>query len=270
MEELDEMLDMIFDTNEVALFMCRKIYTFFVFAEIDEETEQNIIQPLATIFRDNNYEVLPVLETLFKSEHFFDAANHGVIIKNPADALIGVWRTCGIEFPENAGLNDLYLMKVGMMWSMSNIGMELGDPPSVSGWPAYYQIPSFDRIWINTSTITRRAIQTDSLIYWGFWTPGELITVDLLKFVATLDAPDDPNILLDDISTLLLGLPMGDVAIGQFKSILLSGQSSDYYWTDAWLNYINDPDDEEAKMIVENRLKWTFQGILQLAEFQLS
>ena len=268
--ELDELIDMIFDNNEVALFICRKLYTFFVYAEIDDETEMQIIEPLAQIFRDNNYEIKPVLETLLKSEHFFDIANQGAIIKNPADALLGAWRSFQGEFPEGASLNDLYLMKVGMMWSMANIGMEIGDPPSVAGWPAYYQMPVYDKIWINTTTITRRAIQTDSLIHWGFWTPGTLLNIDVIKFVESLDNPEDPNLLLEETSRLLLGLEMGDTTIAQLKAILLSGQATDYYWTSAWLDYVGDPSNEEYKMIVENRLKWTLQRILQLAEFQLS
>lgn len=269
-QELDELLDMIFENNELALFICRKLYTFFVYAEIDENTEELIIQPLAQIFRNNNYEVKPVIETLLKSEHFFDNINRGVIIKNPIDNLIGIWRSFEGNFPEGSDAHEEYLMKVGMMWSMSNVGMEIGDPPSVAGWPAYYQKPVFDRIWINTSTITQRAIQTDSLIYWGFWTPGQLMNVDVLKFTNLMDNPGDPNALLQEFSELLLGMELGPSSFIHFKAILLSGQTSDFYWTDAWLNYLSDPQNESFKMIVENRLKWTLQGFLQLAEFQLS
>ena len=90
-DEIDDMLDMIFDTNEVALFLCRKVYTYFVYSEIDDFTEQNIIVPLAEIFRSSNYEIKPVLDSLFKSEHFFDAMNIGALIKSPIDMNVGWW-----------------------------------------------------------------------------------------------------------------------------------------------------------------------------------
>ncbi|MFN5365290.1 MAG: DUF1800 family protein, partial [Bacteroidota bacterium] len=61
--ELDALLDMIFARPEVAEFICRKIYRWFVYYHIDDDIEQNIIQPLAQIFRSNNYEIRPVVET---------------------------------------------------------------------------------------------------------------------------------------------------------------------------------------------------------------
>ncbi|MEL6538035.1 MAG: DUF1800 family protein, partial [Bacteroidota bacterium] len=92
-QELDELLTMIFDTQEAAKYICRRLYNFFVYPEIDETTETNIIEPLAAVFRDADYEIKPVLKKLFKSEHFFDAANRGAMIKSPADFLLGIWRS---------------------------------------------------------------------------------------------------------------------------------------------------------------------------------
>ena len=86
-------------------------------------------------------------------------------------------------------------------------------------------------------------------------------------------APCPPGLqagaLLDELSIFFLGIDLTEDSKNQFKSILLSGQLEDYYWTDAWLSHTSNPDDEEAKMIVENRLKWLFQPFLQLGENQL-
>jgi hypothetical protein len=49
----------------------------------------------------------------------------------------------------------------------------------------------------------------------------------------------------------------------------LSGQQSEAYWTYAWDNYINEPENDEYRSTVENRLKAMFQQFLQLSEFQL-
>src|SRR5450432_870823 len=90
--ELDELLDMIFSQEEVSRFICRKLYRFFVYHNIDETTERDLIEPLAALFRKENYEIGPVLEALFSSQHFFDPANFGCMIKSPIDFTIGLCR----------------------------------------------------------------------------------------------------------------------------------------------------------------------------------
>jgi uncharacterized protein (DUF1800 family) len=76
-DETDELIDMIFQNEEVSKYICRRLYRWFVYYKIDGAAEQNVIVPLAKIFRDNNYEIKPVLRTLFESEHFFDTLNQG-------------------------------------------------------------------------------------------------------------------------------------------------------------------------------------------------
>jgi len=96
-QELDDLLDMIFENEETAYYICRRIYNFFVYNEIDATTEENVIKPLAKIFRENNYEIKPVLSALFQSEHFFHPLNQGAQIKNPTDLVLATWRT--MEMP---------------------------------------------------------------------------------------------------------------------------------------------------------------------------
>lgn len=280
-EELDELLEMLFDHNETALYICRRLYTFFVYHEIDETTEQEVIVPLAQLFRDSNYEVRPVLELLFKSAHFHDEANHGAMIKNPAEYVLGLWRILSMEDtfrdhlesismdPEDININ--YKKNLSLIWNMANIGLELGDPPSVSGWPAYYQAPSFDRYWITTDTITNRAISGDSLIYWGFWLSENIqVPADLIGFLDTLDHPEDPDLMLQECCLLFHGVDPSEEVIGNLKKILLSGQQTDSYWSVAWQQMKDNPDSEEYRLVVENRLKSTFQSLFQMGEAQLT
>lgn len=269
-EELDEMLQMIFDTEEVALYICRRFYQFFVYPEIDDAAEANVIVPLAKIFREGNYEIKPVIRALLGSEHFFDAANRGAMIKSPAEYTLGLWRTLDVEGADTSDLNLDYLQYASMLWNMGNLGMEMGDPPSVSGWPAYYQTPSFDKYWITTDTITHRALVSDSLVYWGYWVAeGHQYPADLIHFLKQLDQPEDPNEMLREAGNLLLGIPLTEANISHLKTILLSGQQTDDYWTTAWYEMIENPGDTEYRMVVENRLKPTFQHLLQLGEAQL-
>jgi len=267
--ELDDLLDMIFDQNEVAAFLCRKLYRFFVYNIIDADTELNVIQPMAQILRDEDYQIKPVLEALFQSAHFFDVANFGALIKTPFDQTIGFWRMMGADY-NGTDLLTVFSNNLGLLWNMGSLGQEMNDPPSVSGWPAFYQIPSFDKMWITTETISNRSIATDSFIWWGYWNPsGQNIQVDVLKFTEELDSPEDPSELIVEVTRLGLGIDITDAARAFLKGILLSGQANESYWTEAWSDYINDPTDPDKKGIVENRLKVFYQNMFHLAESQM-
>ncbi len=269
-QEMEELLDMIFENNETALYLSRRLYQFFVYSEIDAGVEQTVIAPMAEILRSNNYEILPVLETLFKSEHFYDALNYGALIKNPLDYLLGLWRSLEVKSPDPGNPTLDFGIHRSMIWNMANKGLEIADPPSVSGWPAYYQAPQFDKAWITTDTISSRASTSDSLVYWGFWVNQNIqIPANLLTFINGLDQPADPTQLLTELSEILLGMPLGVDELDELKSSLLSGQIADRYWTNAWNDYINDPGNEEYKLIVETRVKSLFQRLLQRGEFQL-
>ena len=269
-EELDDLLDMIFNTNELALFICRKIYTFFVYSEIDDFTEENVIQPMAEIFRSNNYEIKPVLDALFKSEHFFDEMNIGALIKSPIDMVMGFWRSMDIQYPTSLSIEDIKQYNQTMYVAPLLLGMELGDPPSVAGWPSYYQIPIFDKAWITSTTITFRGQLTDAFTFFGLWRDdqGDPLPMNLLGFTENMDDPGDPNQLIAEAGALLLGHPLTDEQKLELKSILLSGQQADYYWTVAWINYTTDPN-EVNKQVVLSRLLLMYRTLFQLAEFQL-
>ncbi len=270
--ELDDLMDMLFDTTESARFICRKLYRFFVYPEIDDFTENNIIRPLADQFKNNGFEIKPVLQTLLSSEHFFDELNRSTMITNPMDMIVGFWRTMGLSFPASFSIEDKRQHYIAMFYMPLILGMNLGDPPSVSGWPAYYQYPIYDKSWITNSTITQRAFFTDILMTYGLFRADEKdpLPVDFLGFTRQLTAPEDPNKLIDEVAILFLGYPMSDSEKVDYKDILLSGQQSDYYWTNAWNAYVADPNDDVARQVVETRLRSLYQLIFHLAEYHLS
>ena len=71
--ELDALINMVFSGQSgltTAKYVCRELYKFFVYYNIDANTEANVITPLANTFIANNWEIKPVLLQLFKSDHF--------------------------------------------------------------------------------------------------------------------------------------------------------------------------------------------------------
>jgi uncharacterized protein (DUF1800 family) len=268
--ELDELINMIFLQPETALYICRRLYRFFVYYEIDAATETNVIAPLAAIFRSNNYEIKPVLKALFSSEHFFDPVNRACLIKGPVDFCIGLCREFNIVFPVSTDTVNHYYMHEYIRTQASNMQQNLGDPPSVAGWAAYYQEPQFHELWINADTLPRRNQFSDTMIGNGYTRNGKNITIDILSFVDSLSNPADPNILISDSLSIIYSIDISQEVKDFLKSILLSGQSTDSYWTAAWVTYKANVNIAANRTIVLTRLKSMFKYLMNLPEYQLS
>jgi len=269
--ELTDLLNMIFNTEEVALNICRKLYRFFVYYEIDAAAEANVIVPLAQVFRSNNYDIVPVLATLFKSEHFFDVLNRGCFIKTPIDLVIGMCREYQVQFPPNTDFIGNYLMWQYLQLFAAIQQLNIGDPPNVAGWPVYYQRPQFHEIWINSDTLPKRNQFADIMGSLGYTRAGRKIKIDHTLFAASMPNPGNPNALIEDSIKYLLTLPLTQASRDQIKKdILLGGQITDGYWTGAWNTFINDPGNMANTAIVKSKLASLYQYLMRLAEYQLS
>ncbi len=270
--ETDDLINMIFNKDEVSKYICRSIYRWFIYYTIDAAAETNVIEPLATIFRSSNYDIKAVLSALFKSEHFYDVLNQGCMIKSPVDHTIGCMREFRVSFPPViTEYADSYNMWNYVFNWTTVMGQNVGDPPNVSGWPAYYQEPAFHEIWINHDTLPKRNQFTDIMVSNGYMRNGKKIIIDTIAFTQTLSNPGDPNILLNDALAILYRVPLSDTVKQSIKqSILLSNQTQDYYWTNAWNAYVVDPTNMSVTAIIANRLKSLYQYLMNLSEYQLS
>lgn len=253
--ELNAFLDMLFATNEAAKFLCRKLYTFFVYYNITPEVEANVISPLADIFRNNNYEIAPVLKALFESEHFFDTENIGCMIKSPVDFVVGQVRELGLQLPDASKYEAQYKMWNDLRNYGATMGQDVCDPPNVAGWPAYYQEPQYHEIWIDTATYPLRKAAYENLTKNGLSTNKTMFTnesksiiskVDYVGWAQSLDDPLDPNALIEEAVFLLYGVDISQEIKDDLKTqYLLLGQASDYYWTNAFNLYISDPNTKD-------------------------
>lgn len=266
--ELDDLLNIIFAQPECAKFIVRKLYRWFVYYLIDDAVETNVITPLAEIFRANNYDLLPVLRALFKSEHFYDPLNMSALIKNPIDHNVGLVREFGVVYP--TAYMDAYDAWDRLRSHASSMLMDLGEPPQVAGWVPYYQEPQFHEMWINTDTLPKRNQLTDAMISEGGFNG---VHIDVLAFAKRLSDPSDPVKLVSDSLDILYRMGVSDKTKAWMKNtILLSGQNpdSDYYWTEAWTAYLAAPGDMAARQIVEGRLRTLYKYLMNLSEYQLS
>lgn len=271
--EIDDLLDMIFNKKaEVSKFIVKKIYRWFCYYDIDLDTEANVILPLAQIFQDNNWEIVPVLSALFKSEHFFDARNRGCLIKSPVDLTVGMCREFNMIFPDVSNYAGAYAMYSGLYNYTYPMGQNIGDPINVAGWASYYQSPQFHELWLNNDTLPKRNRFTDTFIANGYTSSGSTIKIDPVAFAKSLPNPGDPNLLISDSLSMIFSVPISDESKATIKKqILLTGQITDQYWTDAWISYLANPAITGTPYkTVLSRLQTLYKYFMELAEYQLS
>ena len=264
--ELDDLLTMIFAQPETAKYICRQIYRYFIYFDIDSTIETNIITPLSDAFRNNGYQI-----QLFKSEHFYDMLNRGCVIKAPTDFLIGLFREYSIALPATSAIADNYQACLTVGSYSVVLGQDLLDPPSVSGWPSYYQYPQYYELWINNSTLPLRNKVTDGLIYTGLTINGFTSKIDVVDYCANLPTPDDPAAVVSDAISFLYMIDVSQSTQDYIRIYgLLGGQTTNSYWTTAWDDYINDPTNTAKRNIVETRLQLMFKYLMNLSEYHLA
>lgn len=270
-QELDELLNMIFTTNEVALFICRKLYRYFVYYEIDSAVETNVIEPMAAAFRNSGYDIKEPLRLLFKSEHFFDSYNVGAIIKPPLDLIVGVTRETKVLYPDNTDLDAQYFMWLQIaLVSGQGLQQLIFGPPNVAGWAAYHQEPNYHELWISTVTLPLRNQITDLLIYIGLKKNNKKVVIDTTDWLNQYPDADNVDLVIQQLNEHLLTHPLSSNNQALLRTVMLAGQTNSYYWTQIWLDYKNNPNDTAKKKLVTDKLQSVLKYITSLEEFQLS
>ncbi|SHI62541.1 DUF1800 domain-containing protein [Pseudozobellia thermophila] len=149
----DDVIDILFEQrpNEIARFICTKLYEFFVHPDSNDAAgnAQAIISGMSATFIANDFEIVPVLSELFKSQHFFDDEAIGVIIKSPFDFYFNFLKETSFSYDDT--------MVASMINYCSMLSQELFNPFDVNGWQR-------DRTWINTNFMIGRWLSIESIL----------------------------------------------------------------------------------------------------------
>lgn len=145
----DQVIDILFEERGkyVAEFIVGKIYKHFVNPKINVP----IVRELARDFA-KDFKIAPILRKLFKSEHFFDESNIGVMIKSPYDLSMNLIKTLNIRLTDQR-MGALY-------WIARRQGQAFFNPVDVAGWQG-------DWDWISTSTLNARWQQTVTILWFA-------------------------------------------------------------------------------------------------------
>jgi hypothetical protein len=186
--------------------------------------------------------------------------------------VIGTLRKANVVFPDAlTDYADAYAHFNNMVGQLTNIGQNLADPPNVAGWPAYYQSPEFHELWINADTLPKRNKFTDLMLETGYTRNGRRVMIQTIPLAQAISSnPADPNQLIRDFFELFISTDIDQTTKDNLKKqILLSGQTSDHYWTDAWNNYQSIQNTINFNL-VDSRLKALLKYIMNLPDYQLS
>lgn len=265
--ETKEFFDMLFETEETAIYLCRRLVQFFIYPVLNNYVEENIIKPLAKVLRTNNYCLAEALKVLLKSEYFFAQEFHFSMIKSPMEYSMGLYKeleiingyvandTYNAWFEQDrANFDSKYLDKIYLSFkifsqvryhAIGRQGYSFGNPPSVSGWQAYYQEPVYDLIWINSDSIKRRKDLAESIAMNGlnFFDQNKL-RFDMKNLLKKTKEPANINAFIPDLAKIFLGLSISDKVVNRIKKSILGEGFQDYYWTDAVNAFLNNPSKE--------------------------
>lgn len=286
LDEISQLIESIYSKPETARNICRRIYRYFVYHSIDTALDNSVIADMATTFTSNGFKLQPVLEELFKSTHFYEAAagvdddNFGGIIKSPLDLMVGTYRFYNVQLPDPvAAASDFYEKTNAMIRTISKMGMNFYEPFDVAGYDAYHQFPIYHRSWISTNYLTERyqfireltrqsmpgsGIDLVSFVQNNFSnataSDARLLIIELAKYLL----PVNDNLTYDGASDDNSGLTAE--RMNYFLTAFLMSPQIDTDPEGSWTFRWNNPVDME---VVINQLESLFNAMMQSPEYQL-
>ena len=268
--EYKDLIDKIFEQEECSKFIMRKLYRWFVNAEISEDIETHIIEPLAENIRNNNYEIEPALKILLASEHFFE--NTFCMIKSPIDLILSATKSLLLSAPTSS-INEEYEFALILYLATSDIGQSIFHHPDVAGWKAYYQKPLYYKTWVNNYLLPKRLEYCKVLVTGGILLIDEKSyivppLVPVLLIVSSITTAEDPIILIRSLTNQLFNYEISQNQIDSLKDILIPGLP-DFEWTIEYSDYLGDPSDTALRISIENKLRNLIGTMVQMSEFQI-
>ena len=273
---------MIFAQKETGRFIARKLYRFFVYHFISDEVEQDVIEPLAQLLLDQDYNLIDLLQVLLKSEHFFDSDdalkenNHvGALIKSPVDMFTGLFRMFNIQFADrNTEVGSFYSDMGYVVEKLEDQGLNFYEPFEVAGYPAYHQIPGYNRNWITTYALAHR-YQTGGILMKSLDPDTErgfqLDVVDWVENSGELSDPADAAELMDVFVKMLFAVELNQERYDYFLYTVFldySGEDQTYargLWRSEWNAYKSSGNDATVRSLLEHLLS----ALIETPEFQI-
>jgi len=279
--ELDEMIEMIFSQQETGRFIARKLYRFFVYHFISEEVEADIIGPLAQNLIDNDFSIQELLTVLLKSQHFYDEDdsvvendNVGALIKSPVDIFTGLNRMFEIQFPDRETETSTFYDDMAYVVSkLVDQGLNFYEPFEVAGYPAYHQMPGYNRNWITTYALAYRYQMGGILMKTLDQAAERTFVLDIVDWVENSGNVSDPfsaEVIMDALVDNLFAVELTQERYDYFLYTVFLDHPEDHsyalgQWTSVWNAYDNTGNDTTVRSLLER----LFSALIETPEFQI-
>lgn len=131
----EDIINRLLEQKQTAYFISNKLYKYLV----NEVPDTVHVTAMADVFYKSNYEIKPLLESIFTADWFYDEKNMGNMIKSPVGFMVGLNRQFYISYQRPEVLLEF----------QRTLGQILFNPPNVAGWPG-------GRNWIDSSSLMYR------------------------------------------------------------------------------------------------------------------
>jgi hypothetical protein len=132
----EDVIDIILEQPVTGEFVAAKLYRYFV----REDIANSLKEELGRTYRDNGYQMKPLLKRIFLSKDFYSPPSYATQIKSPVHLVVSTYKKMGLR--EVPTIPDFGRMTSGL-------GQALFEPPNVAGWAG-------GRTWITPSTLLQR------------------------------------------------------------------------------------------------------------------
>jgi uncharacterized protein (DUF1800 family) len=295
-DEITQLIDIIYAQPETARNICRRIYRFFVWAahtDAEAQAIETVIDDMVATFVANNHKLIPVIKQLLKSKHFYetinadpvDDANFGAIIKSPIDLTLGTLKFFDITIPAmETDPAEFYrrTSRIITVIGKDRQGMNFYEPFDVAGYEAYHQYPIYHRAWITPNTLGHRYDFARGIVNGIDAMDDDVFNLlDARQFVQThfSAVAADAQLLIRTLADYLLPFSknltfedsdddvnssLSSQRLNWFLAKMFDGILSEAEWADYW----NNRPDEYAD--IRRALQNLLNAMLQTPEYQLS
>lgn len=231
--------------EQVSTFIAGKLYKHFVYQFPDGQ----VVDELAATFRASNWELMPMLKQLLKSEHFFEDTYINARIKSPIETMVPISKAVKATFP-----GDMERDWVGAFYYWTaQLGQDLLNPVNVAGWPGYHK-------WVNESTLTARWIFSSVFAHWAAGKDATRQNLRELAIGLTNDS-NKPEVIASALVEFFTGQTLEPVHLQAAVVYLKANIPENYYLDGSWnLHW------DSAPHQIVNMLDY----LVRLPEFQLT
>lgn len=169
----DDVLKMLAEHPQTARYLCTKLWNWFGY----KNPEKAVVDQLAKKWSATQGDIKAVLREMASMDEFYSQKAYRNLVKNPVDYVVGICRAQNAsarllrDFPAGKPYDTPMSQSVmegtgGLMYFISECGMNLFFAPSVAGW-------DWHEAWTSTNMLLRRRQFTGILTWYPVDVPGK-------------------------------------------------------------------------------------------------